>query len=65
MGLTPAFFNAPLLRGDGSEARNLLVYIHVPFCKRKCNYCAFHSQPFEQVGFAWYMKPAFRDRTLG
>lgn len=56
MSLTPAFFNAPLLRGDGKEARNLLIYIHVPFCIRKCHYCAFHSQPFDQVQFAWYLK---------
>lgn len=64
MGMPPAFFNAPLLRGDGSEARNLLVYIHVPFCKRKCNYCAFHSQPFEQVAFAWYMKTLLTEIEL-
>lgn len=56
MSLTPAFLNAPLLRGDGKEARNLLIYIHVPFCIRKCHYCAFHSQPFDQVQFAWYLK---------
>ena len=23
----------------------MLVYIHVPFCRTKCRYCAFHSRP--------------------
>lgn len=25
----------------------MLIYIHVPFCKSRCNYCAFHSQTIE------------------
>jgi len=31
-----------------SEAKagpELLVYVHVPFCRSKCRYCAFHSLP--------------------
>ncbi|WP_027720470.1 radical SAM family heme chaperone HemW [Maridesulfovibrio zosterae] len=64
MGLAPAFFNAPLLQGDGKEARNLLLYIHVPFCRSKCHYCAFHSQVFNQVTFAWYLKTLLAEIEL-
>lgn len=64
MSLIPAFFNAPLLQGDGKEAKNLLLYIHVPFCVRKCHYCSFHSQIFNQVTFAWYMKTLLTEIEL-
>ncbi|MGB9791106.1 MAG: radical SAM family heme chaperone HemW [Thermacetogeniaceae bacterium] len=30
----------------------LAVYIHVPFCARKCRYCAFYSLPLEGRGDA-------------
>ena len=28
-----------------------MIYLHVPFCHRKCTYCAFHSKPV--VGGRW------------
>lgn len=28
----------------------MLVYIHVPFCRRKCRYCGFHSEPLSADG---------------
>lgn len=27
----------------------MLLYIHVPFCRSKCEYCAFHSMPLPQA----------------
>ncbi|MDD4951940.1 MAG: radical SAM family heme chaperone HemW [Desulfovibrionaceae bacterium] len=36
--------------------QGLLLYIHVPFCKSRCRYCSFHSQAFNQVTYAWYLK---------
>lgn len=26
----------------------MLLYIHVPFCRKKCSYCAFYSLPMEE-----------------
>ncbi len=33
----------------------MLLYIHVPFCKKKCEYCAFHSGPFEYADLELYV----------
>lgn len=32
----------------------MLLYVHVPFCKRKCHYCAFHSFSPEEDDFKRY-----------
>ncbi len=38
----------PHPEGEDGKAKAkpaLLVYVHVPFCRSKCRYCAFHSVP--------------------
>lgn len=32
----------------------MLLYVHVPFCRQKCNYCAFHSFAPEPGGIERY-----------
>ena len=31
------------------ESKKLGIYIHVPFCESKCNYCAFYSKPLGEL----------------
>ena len=33
----------------------MLLYIHVPFCRAKCRYCAFHSVPLAQGAMDAYL----------
>jgi len=39
----------------------MLLYVHVPFCVRKCGYCAFHSGPFSRAAADDYVGLALRE----
>jgi oxygen-independent coproporphyrinogen-3 oxidase len=48
----------------------MLLYVHVPFCVRKCGYCAFHSGPFSRAAAKAYVELVLREmkawgRALG
>ena len=37
------------------------LYVHVPFCERKCNYCAFESAPPRDGDFELYLASLRRE----
>ena len=39
----------------------MLLYIHVPFCGRKCAYCAFHSTAYDPEAMDRYVRLVLRD----
>lgn len=42
---TEAFMKENIVEQEGNCNRPLGIYIHIPFCKNKCHYCAFVSGP--------------------
>lgn len=41
----------------------MLLYIHVPFCRRKCKYCAFHSEVPSSDDVARYVDLVAKEAT--
>ena len=39
----------------------ILLYVHVPFCRRKCGYCSFYSGPWSDDAGAAYLEAACRE----
>ena len=50
----------PRLRGDAADA----LYIHVPFCLRKCRYCDFYSLPARTDLMQQYVQAALGELAL-
>ena len=42
----------------------MLLYIHVPFCRSRCNYCAFHSMAIGRDGSGAQMMSDYLDTLL-
>lgn len=53
---------APMQRGSNNAVRHL--YVHVPFCARKCEYCAFYSAPGTGEQVHRYVRALQRELAL-
>ncbi len=43
----------------------MLLYIHVPFCRQKCRYCAFASGPFSREAVRMYVDLLLQELKIG
>ena len=54
-------FYFPDAKGDDTMKKELELYIHIPFCVRKCEYCDFLSGPAGKQAQREYMEALFRE----
>ena len=47
-----------------APVKGILLYIHVPFCRSKCGYCAFHSKVWDQATYRWYINVLLKEIEL-
>lgn len=45
----------------GTWKRNLRLYVHVPFCVKKCDYCDFLSGPSNEDGINSYFEALYKE----
>jgi oxygen-independent coproporphyrinogen-3 oxidase len=58
---SPSQLSADILLNHERSSRVRNVYFHVPFCGRKCAYCAFYSEPGSRDLMARYVRGLCRE----
>lgn len=53
--------NDPTVTRLDFSADSLLLYLHVPFCRSRCNYCSFHSGPWSEDAAVVYLDAVCRE----
>jgi oxygen-independent coproporphyrinogen-3 oxidase len=53
-----------VLADNPPEARELGLYVHVPFCTKRCGYCSFNTAPVEDGAMARYLEALHREIDL-
>ena len=50
---------------DNSPSSDVLgLYVHVPFCAKRCGYCSFNTAPLEEGAMARYLEALHREINL-
>src|SRR5882724_9983848 len=52
------------LADNPPEAEELGLYVHVPFCAKRCGYCSFNTAPLEDGAMARYLEALHREIEL-
>jgi len=52
------------LADNPPESRELGLYVHVPFCAKRCGYCSFNTAPLEDDAMARYLDAVHREIEL-
>jgi oxygen-independent coproporphyrinogen III oxidase len=52
------------LADNPPEAREVGLYVHVPFCAKRCGYCSFNTAPLEDGAMARYLEALEREIDL-
>src|SRR5262245_11079226 len=52
------------LADNAPEGRELGLYVHVPFCAKRCGYCSFNTAPLEDGAMARYLIALHREIDL-
>ena len=53
-----------VLADNPPEAEALGLYVHVPFCAKRCGYCSFNTAPLEDGAMARYLAALHREIDL-
>ncbi len=53
-----------VLAENPPEADTLGLYVHVPFCTKRCGYCSFNTAPLEEGAMARYLEAIHREIDL-
>src|SRR5262249_18817399 len=55
---------ASLLLDNSPHADELGLYVHVPFCAKRCGYCSFNTAPLEDGAMTRYLGAVRREIEL-